>query len=120
LYDEEVMSEMYGEELDAMYGEEMMNEMYGEEMYGEEDPLPPVEVTLNLELVLPENTDSQALLDSISGATVTQNTMENGMEYEMYGDELSGAEPEPEVPESTTPLLDELYGAEEDEEEVEA
>jgi hypothetical protein len=71
-------------------------------------------------------------LDTLNGATVTQNTLDNGMEYDMIGDssygdeeeimnelygeeimnELYGEETEPAVPVSSTPLLDELYGEE--------
>ena len=72
IYGEEALMEAYGEEL---YGEEM------EELYGDEEASSPIEVNINLELVLPENTDSQALMNSLNGATVSSEETADGLNY---------------------------------------
>ena len=41
-------------------------------------------MNVNLQLILPENTDSQALLDDLSGATVTNEITDDGAEYQVY------------------------------------
>ena len=73
IYGEEAMLEAYGEEL---YGEEVY-----ESLYGDEEDSAPIEVNINLELVLPENTDSQALMDSLNGATVSSEETADGLNY---------------------------------------
>ena len=113
-YGEEMaaLEELYDEELEEAYGEEMLEEMYGEEMmeemYGEEEQAP-VEVNVNLELILPSGTDQQALLDSLNGAYVTSETTEDGINYQMMNENLSanGASGENVM----TPSDEEVMGA---------
>ena len=66
--------------LDA-YGEELYYEEAAEALYGDEEDSAPIEVNINLELVLPENTDSQALMNSLNGATVSSEQTADGLNY---------------------------------------